>query len=56
MGVPVKLPRVKGRLETLVTLDNLVDVGLVHGGHTDGETHSIPYTTFISLTRSSILL
>jgi len=39
MGVPVGLPRVKGRLETLVTLDNLVDVGLVDSGHTDGERH-----------------
>ena len=48
MGVPVRLPRVKGRLETLVTLDNLVDVWLVDGGHTDGERHLITYG-FISL-------
>jgi hypothetical protein len=40
MGVPVRLPRVKRRLETLVTFDNLIDVGLVGGGgHADGERH-----------------
>jgi hypothetical protein len=49
MGVPVRLPRVKGRLETLVTFDNLVDMGLVHGGHTDGDRHLITYG-FTSLT------
>src|SRR6056300_853734 len=40
MCVPVRLPRVKGRLKTLVTFDNLVDVGLVGGsGHADSERH-----------------
>jgi hypothetical protein len=39
MGVPVRLPRMKRRLDTLVILDNLVDVGLVGGGHADGERH-----------------
>src|SRR6056300_163333 len=55
MGVPVRLPRVKRRLETLVTLDNLVDVGLVDGGHTDGERHLVDIH-FKSLTRSSMFL
>jgi hypothetical protein len=30
---------VERRLDTLVTFDNLVDVGLVGGGHADGEGH-----------------
>jgi hypothetical protein len=43
---------VKGRLETLVTLDNLVDVGLVDSGHTDGERHCIGTSYFKSLCHS----
>jgi hypothetical protein len=43
---------VKRRLETLVTLDELVQVGLVHGTHTDGETHCIYFTHFKSLINS----
>ena len=39
MSVPIGLSRVKRRLKTLVTFDNLVDVGLVYGGHADGERH-----------------
>src|SRR5210317_384331 len=52
MGVPVRLPRVKGRLEALVTFDNLVDVGLVHGGHMDSERHFIGTSYFKSLYHS----
>jgi len=40
MRVSLWLLRVKCRLETLVILDDTVDVvRLVHGGHTDGERH-----------------
>jgi hypothetical protein len=41
MGVPLWLLRVECRLETLVALDDTIDVGLVHGGHTDGERHFV---------------
>ena len=40
MRVPIQLSRVERRLETLVVLDDTIDVGLVGGsGHADGERH-----------------
>ena len=49
MGVPLRLLRVECGLETLVTLDDTVDVGLVHGRHADGERHGIIELHFKSL-------
>jgi hypothetical protein len=45
----------KGRFETLVALDDLVQVGLVDGAHTDGETH-LYILYFISLINSLMSL
>ena len=56
MGIPLWLLRVECRLETLVTLDDTIDVGFVHGGHADGERHGISDLHFKSLFKKKFVI